>query len=290
VPRSKAPPADKDAPAASPTCVRCGAPLAEDARFCSQCGAPRDPASRRRHRRLPPRHERHFGAEAPAGEPELDVEWQRELAWAPVESSLVNVSRGGLGLVCDEPVPVGSRVRVSLTVGDQMTTADGQVVYCAPLELFSGVPCYRCGIAFDDLQEGFVAVLAGPTTGVGYLVSLGDVAAEQGDRGSAGAWYRESLVISRELGERTRIPRILESLAVMAALDGDAPRALRLAGAAASLRDELGLPLTPAQHARIDGALGAVQWGFDEEARNDAWQAGRAMSFDEAIDYALAGE
>src|SRR5262249_38248159 len=128
------------------------------------------------------------------------------------------------------------------------------------------------------------------TSGVGYLISLGDVAAEQGDRDSARAWYLESLQISRELGETGRIPRILENLAVMAALDGDAERALRLAGAAATLRDEIGVPLTPAQHARIDGALGAVQWDVGQSARDEAWQTGRAMKLDEALDYALEVE
>ncbi len=274
---------------AGATCARCGAAMTADARFCSQCGSPRESSTRRRHSRLPARVERHFGAGADVGEPQLEVEWRRGAAWASVETSLVNVSRGGLGLVCDEPLTVGSRIRATLTAGGETSTAEGQVVYCAPLQLFSGVPCYRCGIAFDDLQDGFVAALAGPTSGVGYLVSLGDVAAEQGDRDAARAWYVESLQISRELGETARIPRILESLAVIAALDGDAGRALRLAGAASTLRDEIGVGLTPAQHARIDGALGAVQWGLGEEARTAAWQAGRAMSLEEAVQYALGG-
>jgi tetratricopeptide (TPR) repeat protein len=269
-------------------CPRCGAGVAEDARFCSQCGAPLDGGSRRRHRRLPARVERPFGVAPTAGEPELEVEWQRGATWQSVESSLVNVSRGGLGLVCDESIPVGSALRARLTSGDQTSLAEGTVVYCAPLELFSGVPCFRCGIAFEGLQDAFVAALAGPASGVGYLVSLGDVAAEQGDRDSARAWYLEALQISRELAETARVPRLLENLAMQSALDGDAERALRLAGAAAAIRDEIGIAITPAQHARIDGALGAVQWGLGQTARDAAWAVGRAMGLDEAISYALA--
>jgi hypothetical protein len=280
----------KSTPEAGPTavCARCGATLAADARFCSQCGAPRDGASRRRHRRLPPRVERPFGVAPDAGEPELEVEWRRGGSWQPVESSLVNVSRGGLGLVCDESIPVGSQLRARLTIGDQVSVAAGTVVYCAPLELFSGLPCFRCGVSFEDRQDAFVAALAGSASGVGYLISLGDVAAEQGDRESARAWYLEAIEISRELGETTRVPRLLENLAVIAALDGDAGRALRLAGAASAVRDQLGVPITPAQHARIDGALGAVQWGLGQSARDAAWAEGRAMELDAAIDFALA--
>src|SRR5207302_5827033 len=100
-------------------CTRCGAAMTEEARFCSQCGNARETSTRRRHRRLPSRVERHFGVGAEAGEPELEVEWKRNARWRTVESSLVNVSRGGLGLVCDESVPTGSRIRASLTVGDE---------------------------------------------------------------------------------------------------------------------------------------------------------------------------
>src|SRR5260221_2014 len=159
--------------------------MAADARFCSQCGTARKSSTRRKHGRLPPRVGRPFGGAPTLGEAELELEGQRASDGASVDSSLVNVSRGGVGLVCDEPIPVGSRIRAVLSSGNEQTVAEGHVVYCAPLELFSGVPCYRCGISFDDLQDAFVAALAGPTSGVGYLISLRHVAAEQGDRDAA---------------------------------------------------------------------------------------------------------
>ena len=37
----------------------------------------------------------------------------------------------------------------------------------------------------------------------------------------------------------------------------------------------------------IDGALGAVQWGLGQSARDQAWAAGRAMSAADAVAYAL---
>jgi hypothetical protein len=277
-------------------CPSCGAETAAGARFCAQCGVRlagltgAAEARRRRHARLPPRVERGFGAVAASGEPDATIERFKGGKWIPIESALVNVSRGGLGVVCDEELPVGARVRASLHVGGPARRAEGRVAYCAPFELFTGVPCYRCGIAFDRLQPRFLNALAGPTHGVGYLVSLGDVAVEQGDHASAWRWYEEGLILAREVGEQERIPRILESLAILAALREDAPRALGLAGAAAALRESAGVPATPAQHARIDGALGAVRWGLSDAAYAQALAAGRALSVEEAVQLALDEE
>src|SRR5690349_17426359 len=121
---------EKSAPATA--CARCGVEMTADARFCSQCGAPRDNSSRRRHRRLPPRVERPFGATAQAGEPELEIQWSSGKGdWQSVESSLINVSRGGLGVVSDEAIPLGSSLRATLTLGEEVTVAEGKVVYCA---------------------------------------------------------------------------------------------------------------------------------------------------------------
>jgi predicted nucleic acid-binding Zn ribbon protein len=272
-------------------CPGCGAAVGADARFCSQCGtrlgAALDPR-RRRHARLPPRIERGFGAVAATGEPDASIEYLRGVDdWAPVESALVNVSRGGLGIVCDQELPVGARVRATLHVGGPARRAEGRVVYCAPFELFTGVPCYRCGVAFEQMQPRFLAALAGPTHGIGYLVSLGDVAVEQGEHAAARRWYEEGLILAREVGDHDRIPRILESLAILAALGDDVERALGLAGAATGLREQVGIPATPAQLARIDGALGAVRWGLTDEAYATALAAGRALKMEEAVQLAL---
>jgi hypothetical protein len=270
-------------------CPSCGAETGENARFCAQCGArleARTPSGtvRRRHARLPPRVERSFGV----GEPEATIEVLRDGVWIPVESALVNVSRGGMGIVSDEELSPGDRVRATLLVGGPARRAEGSVAYCAPFELFTGLPCFRCGIAFDHLQPRFVHALAGPTHGVGYLVSLGDVAVEQGDLNAAERWYEEGLALAGEMGEQERIPRILESMAIVAALRDDPTRALGLAGSAAAMRDRLGIAATPAQHARIDGALGAVRWNLSDEEYQAAWQAGMRMELAEAVALALA--
>lgn len=76
-------------------------------------------------------------------------------------------------------------------------------------------------------------------------------------------------------------------MAILAALGDEPERALRLAGAASALRDGLGAPATPAQHARVDGAVGAVRWGLSDDAYAAALASGRALTMEQAVQLAL---
>src|SRR5205814_9823056 len=69
------------------------------------------------------------------------------------------------------------------------------------------------------------------------LADLGHLTRDEGNRQSAEAWYRESIGIFGELGYRRGIARLLEEFACAAVVDGKQERALRLAGAAAALRE-----------------------------------------------------
>src|SRR5919201_3998243 len=88
------------APPGGQRCPSCGAETAADARFCAQCGvrlaglSGAAEARRRRHARLPPRVERGFGAVAASGEPNATIEYLKSEDWVPIDSALVNVSRG----------------------------------------------------------------------------------------------------------------------------------------------------------------------------------------------------
>src|SRR4030088_940758 len=80
----------------------------------------------------------------------------------------------------------------------------------------------------------------------GTLADLGSLAREQGDYPTAGSRYRESIRIFQELDHKRGIARLLECFACSAAVQLDAERSLRLAAAAAALRQNIGAPLTPA--------------------------------------------
>ncbi len=99
------------------------------------------------------------------------------------------------------------------------------------------------------------------------LIYLGLVARAREDCAAARAWYAEGLATARALGNLPLIAEALEGIAVAAAGVGEAERAALLFGAAAALRDSLGVPLSPddlrdhaAWEARTREALGPERW------------------------------
>jgi hypothetical protein len=60
-----------------------------------------------------------------------------------------------------------------------------------------------------------------------------------------------------------------------------------LAGAAAALRDQSGRPLPPTEQADYERWLASASEALAESVRNAALAAGRAMTLDQAVAYAL---
>jgi hypothetical protein len=154
------------------------------------------------------------------------------------------------------------------------------------MELHEGTG-YRAGIAFDQPRPTFVGALAGERGGTGVFASLGEVALDHGDHAAARGWFEESLTIALGMADQERVPRLLESFAALAASLGDHERALRLAGAAATAREITGGVPPPARRASVERWLGKSRLAVGEPAAAHAWDAGRQMSFDDAVEYAL---
>jgi predicted ATPase/DNA-binding winged helix-turn-helix (wHTH) protein len=120
------------------------------------------------------------------------------------------------------------------------------------------------------------------------LSNLGVVAFEQGDYAAARTLQEESLAIRRELGERWGIARSLEELAHVALAAALPGRAARIWGAAERLREETGSPLSPRERTHSDPQVAAARSAMgDGSAFDSAWQEGRAMTIEQAIEYAL---
>ena len=129
----------------------------------------------------------------------------------------------------------------------------------------------------------------GDKRGIAYsLNNLGLVASSEGDFASASLLCRESLTMRRQLEDRRGIAEGLGSLATYANMQGMAGRAVRLWAAAETLREAISAPLAPADLADHERNLGHARAQLGEEAFEKARAEGRAMSMDEAIDYALA--
>jgi predicted ATPase/DNA-binding CsgD family transcriptional regulator len=120
------------------------------------------------------------------------------------------------------------------------------------------------------------------------LHNLADCVFRRGD--IAGAWerYRESLIISHELGQRPLVSRTLDRIADLLA-KSNAPRpAARLLGAAAALRRAIGDELFPVEEEYVAATIATARAALSEEAFQAAWDAGEALSPDQAVAEALA--
>ena len=78
--------------------------------------------------------------------------------------------------------------------------------------------------------------------------------------------FRESLKFFEELEHKRGIARLLECFACSAAAQQQAERALRLAGAAAALRQNIGAPLTAAEQAKLEAILEPARQRFTNTA------------------------
>jgi hypothetical protein len=93
--------------------------------------------------------------------------------------------------------------------------------------------------------------------------------------------------IFQDLGHKRGIARVLECFAVSAAMQSRPQQALRLAGAAAALRQRIGAPLIPAEQSRLDRKLAPARNMLTNNADLQAWSSGWEMSMEQAVQEAL---
>src|ERR1700730_8277000 len=108
----------------------------------------------------------------------------------------------------------------------------------------------------------------------GTLADLGTLAREERDCAVAHPLYRESLKIFQELDHKRGIARLLECCACSAATQLQSELSLRLAGAAAALRQNIGAPLPPAEQAKLESILDPARQALANTASAMAWLEG----------------
>jgi tetratricopeptide (TPR) repeat protein len=124
----------------------------------------------------------------------------------------------------------------------------------------------------------------------GTLADLGSLASQQRNYSEAHARYRESIKLFQELEHKRGIARLLECFACSAAAQFDTERSLRLAGAAAALRQNIGAPLTPAEQAKLEASLDSARQALTNTAGATAWLEGWAMPVEKAVEEVLMPE
>jgi tetratricopeptide (TPR) repeat protein len=128
------------------------------------------------------------------------------------------------------------------------------------------------------------------------LKDLGRIALAQGNYTQAQVRFEESMLLGWEWGDTREVVESLENMALLVytqAQDSEAtPRAMRLFGAAAALRDVLNaplLPMLPNFDSRIASTLAALRTQGDPTTWTAWWGEGRAMTLEQAMAYARDG-
>jgi hypothetical protein len=118
------------------------------------------------------------------------------------------------------------------------------------------------------------------------LRELGAIAARQREVGAATAYLGECMEIYQALGDRQGLAAAMEACAGVAGAAGQPERALRLAGAAAALREALDVPLSPSDQELLNASLerSRAQLG---SAAGLHFAEGKALAIAEAIRLAV---
>jgi tetratricopeptide (TPR) repeat protein len=119
------------------------------------------------------------------------------------------------------------------------------------------------------------------------LTDLAYIDCARREHSAAHAACREALEISTGLGYRRGIARALEASACLALSQGYSKRALKLAGAAAHLRQSISAHLHQAEQCKLDQLLLPAWKSLGETKGENARAEGAAMSLESAIQFSL---
>jgi DNA-binding SARP family transcriptional activator len=119
------------------------------------------------------------------------------------------------------------------------------------------------------------------------LSVLGRLAAATGDEAAATSALGESLALFRDNEDRWGMAHALLGLARVAAVAGHPSRSAALLGAADSLREELGIELSPPDRQYRDATIAAALTGIGEPAFWCAWAEGRTEPLHSSVAAAL---
>jgi predicted ATPase/class 3 adenylate cyclase len=122
------------------------------------------------------------------------------------------------------------------------------------------------------------------------LDNLGWAALMCGDYERAKSLHEESLTLCKAQGDKLVASESLEGLACAAGVEGEVERAARLFGAGEALRQTVGYQHTSRERALREPYLAVARSRMQEAAWVRAWAEGLAMTFDEAVSYALEDE
>ena len=123
---------------------------------------------------------------------------------------------------------------------------------------------------------------------VSVLNALARLALRAGNIGRAAALLVEALQVGLLIGQAFTMLETLEDAVALAHRRGALANAARLAGAVAAARERASVPRRREVIAPYDNEIADLRTKLSEDAFAAAWDAGRALSLDEAVAEALA--
>ena len=119
------------------------------------------------------------------------------------------------------------------------------------------------------------------------LSNLGNVAKQHGDYLVARSYYRDAVEITSQLGNHRILAAHLESFGDLEMDQAHYERAARIWGAAQTLREAIGAPKPPVECEEYENRRADLRTRMGESAFSAAWSQGRAMTTEQAVQYAL---
>ena len=124
----------------------------------------------------------------------------------------------------------------------------------------------------------------------GSFGELAHIDRREGQLQKAESAYRETIAEWKRLGHRAAVAHQLECFAILAQTSEDGRRAAQLYGAAEALRERIGIAMTPAEKTEYDVQIDRLKAGMQAKDFTAAWEAGRAMTLEHAVDFALENQ
>jgi predicted ATPase/DNA-binding CsgD family transcriptional regulator len=118
------------------------------------------------------------------------------------------------------------------------------------------------------------------------LMSLAALARLQDNHRQAVNLIQEGLTLFQKIGDTTNIAFCLLEFSVIAAIQGQSQLSVRLYAAADMLLEALGYPREHADRAESERPLTTMRARMGEARFNGAWESGRALTLDQAVDQA----
>ena len=147
---------------------------------------------------------------------------------------------------------------------------------------------YTAAQSFFEKSLAIHRKLGNPSGIAASLNNLGDVSCRQGNSMAAQALYEECLNLCRQLRHPRGTAYCLEGLTVVALGQNRPARAAQLIGASTALRESITCPLDSVEQAEHDKQAASACATLGEDAFAIAWAEGKAMTWEQAVEYALS--